>query len=689
MSAKAVKRLYAKPGGNTSPPPPLAGLRFAVYARKSNEDARHEDHRSTARQVEQATRYVEQRGGEVLADQVYVDEEVSGAEFKARAGLLKFLEALKNGRPFDALVTMEDSRLGREQVETAYLRKQITDAGVRVFYYLEDREARMDTALDKMMSNLTAFASEVEREKARQRCRDAAERKARLGHVAGGKCYGYVNVSMKGDRPAAPGEQRDYVVRRVHPEEAAVIRGIFRAYGDGVGMVRIAKALNGDPGQAAVSRRYFGGRKVATPRGRVDGWSPTLVHHMLHRELYRGEVVWGKLTHTDRDGRAGVPVRRAEAGWVRQPAEDLRIVDESLWSAVHARLKAQAGAFLRDARGKLWGQADRGREGKYLLSGLARCRTCGQRVSVLGGVPRVYGCTAGTWKGTCGKSWTKGMAAVDAAFLAAIKRDALTPAVFARAVDHAVRMAQEDRVREPDRVPALEREQATLRRKIERLVAAIEDGQAAAAIQTAIKAHEARIAEIQGELARLTTGPKLLSCDLAGLQAKAAAHLGRFAALLTGEVPLARQVLKKLLEDRVDFWSSTDGNGRKVVCFEARLTYGAVIREIIYGKNPRRAWYRACAYKMSAQPLRLELYTRPGCHLCDDLKILCERLAGEFPIRLVEVNIETDPELRARYDQEIPILFVDGRKAVMYRTTEEALRRLFRRRLLFRRVVRT
>ncbi len=92
---------------------------------------------------------------------------------------------------------------------------------------------------------------------------------------------------------------------------------------------------------------------------------------------------------------------------------------------------------------------------------------------------------------------------------------------------------------------------------------------------------------------------------------------------------------------------------------------------------------------MSAQPLRLELYTRPGCHLCDDLKILCERLAGEFPIRLVEVNIETDPELRARYDQEIPILFVDGRKAVMYRTTEEALRRLFRRRLLFRRVVRT
>lgn len=90
---------------------------------------------------------------------------------------------------------------------------------------------------------------------------------------------------------------------------------------------------------------------------------------------------------------------------------------------------------------------------------------------------------------------------------------------------------------------------------------------------------------------------------------------------------------------------------------------------------------------MSARSVRLELYTRPGCHLCDDLKKLCQRLAGEFPVQLTEVNIETNPELRSRYDQEIPVLFIDGRKAVKHRTTEEALRRLIRRRLLFRRVV--
>ena len=69
--------------------------------------------------------------------------------------------------------------------------------------------------------------------------------------------------------------------------------------------------------------------------------------------------------------------------------------------------------------------------------------------------------------------------------------------------------------------------------------------------------------------------------------------------------------------------------------------------------------------------------------------MVCERLAGEFPVQLTEVNIETDAELRARYDQEVPVLFIDGRKAVKYRTTEDALRRLFRRRLLFRRFLGT
>jgi hypothetical protein len=88
---------------------------------------------------------------------------------------------------------------------------------------------------------------------------------------------------------------------------------------------------------------------------------------------------------------------------------------------------------------------------------------------------------------------------------------------------------------------------------------------------------------------------------------------------------------------------------------------------------------------MPLPPLRLELYTRPGCHLGNDLRAMCERLAGEIAFELTEVNIEDDPGVQARYEREIPILFVDGRLVVRYRTSERELRRIlnwqrFRRR---------
>ena len=79
---------------------------------------------------------------------------------------------------------------------------------------------------------------------------------------------------------------------------------------------------------------------------------------------------------------------------------------------------------------------------------------------------------------------------------------------------------------------------------------------------------------------------------------------------------------------------------------------------------------------MPLHPLRLELYTRPGCHLGNDLRAICERLAGEIAFEFAEVNIEDDPAVQFRYEREVPILFVDGRLVVRYRTSERELRRI-------------
>jgi glutaredoxin len=70
------------------------------------------------------------------------------------------------------------------------------------------------------------------------------------------------------------------------------------------------------------------------------------------------------------------------------------------------------------------------------------------------------------------------------------------------------------------------------------------------------------------------------------------------------------------------------------------------------------------------------LYSRPGCHLCDEMKAVVNRVARQTPIALEEIDITTDPELENRYGTEIPVLMVDGKKAAKYRVSEGELMRM-------------
>ena len=76
--------------------------------------------------------------------------------------------------------------------------------------------------------------------------------------------------------------------------------------------------------------------------------------------------------------------------------------------------------------------------------------------------------------------------------------------------------------------------------------------------------------------------------------------------------------------------------------------------------------------------MTVTLYSRPGCHLCDEMKAIVRRVAQaeQPPVAIEEIDISTDPELEARYGLEIPVLLVDGRKAAKYRVTDAELTRM-------------
>jgi len=68
--------------------------------------------------------------------------------------------------------------------------------------------------------------------------------------------------------------------------------------------------------------------------------------------------------------------------------------------------------------------------------------------------------------------------------------------------------------------------------------------------------------------------------------------------------------------------------------------------------------------------VKVEIYSRPGCHLCDEAKEVIERVRRRIVFSLRVINIETDPELEKKYGEEIPVVFVNGMPAFRYRVDE-------------------
>jgi glutaredoxin len=79
-----------------------------------------------------------------------------------------------------------------------------------------------------------------------------------------------------------------------------------------------------------------------------------------------------------------------------------------------------------------------------------------------------------------------------------------------------------------------------------------------------------------------------------------------------------------------------------------------------------------------AGPRDVTIYSRPGCHLCEEAKTQIAPLLAEFGARLTEINIDEDPQLLAQYDYDVPVIFVGTRKAAKHRVDLTRFRRQLR-----------
>jgi glutaredoxin len=70
---------------------------------------------------------------------------------------------------------------------------------------------------------------------------------------------------------------------------------------------------------------------------------------------------------------------------------------------------------------------------------------------------------------------------------------------------------------------------------------------------------------------------------------------------------------------------------------------------------------------------RLVLYSRVDCCLCDEMKTVIRQVAQRTPVDVEEIDIDSSADLKQKYGEEVPVLFINGRKSFKYRLTARQL----------------
>ena len=254
--------------------------------------------------------------------------------------------------------------------------KRLSFAGIRIVTLAEGEIGELHVGLKGTMNAL--YLKDLA-DKTRRGLRGRVE----AGASGGGNSYGYDVVHEPGpDGSVVRGG------RRINPDEAAVVRRIFRDYAHGLSPKRIAYALNAE-GVASPSGTAWGSSTLNGNAERGTG--------ILNNELYIGRLVWNRLRYV-KDPDTGKRVSRLNppAQWVVQDVPDLASLTMELWQAVKARQRQVRHGTTGAADGlqPVW---DR-RRPRYLFSGLMRCGCCGGGYSKIS--ENLFGCSTARNKGS-------------------------------------------------------------------------------------------------------------------------------------------------------------------------------------------------------------------------------------------------------------------------------------------------
>ena len=245
--------------------------RVAGYARVSTDDT--DQANSYEAQVDYYKHYIKNHDGwQYVA--IYTDEGISGTSTKHREGFNRMIADALSGR-IDLIVTKSVSRFARNTVDSLTTVRKLKDKGVEVFFEKENIWT-LDSKGELLITIMSSLAQEESR---------SISENVTWGHrkrFQDGKVYMPYGNFLGYDR----GENGKPVI---NPEQAEIVRRIYRQYLEGMSIPQIAASLDADG--------------ILTPR-RKHKWSHTTIHSILTNEKYKGwELVRYELAKNTNQGR--------------------------------------------------------------------------------------------------------------------------------------------------------------------------------------------------------------------------------------------------------------------------------------------------------------------------------------------------------------------------------------------------
>ena len=345
----------------------------------------------------------------------YRDKAVSGSD-PTRPDYQRMMSDAKSGK-FSALLIDDLSRLGRDTVEREGSIRRLEFWDIRLITY-DGYDSTAPAASRRIIRSGRNITDEMYLVDLAAKTHRGLYGQAAKGNNAGGRTYGYRHVPEYHpsktdhlDRPLVTAVRRE-----VDPDQAEVVRTIYRHYATGRSPLWIARELNS--------------QGIPSPRGKL--WSRTSLYPdkrsgigILNNPLYAGQYTWNRSrweknpdNHNRRTRR-----ERPRSEWITTYLPELRVIEEDLWQSVQRRIKASRNESIARAKA---GKGTGGRRPKYLFSGLLKCGACGGNMTMVNA--KKYGCTTHKEKGAtaCTNGILVSREIVESHLLATIKHGLLS-----------------------------------------------------------------------------------------------------------------------------------------------------------------------------------------------------------------------------------------------------------------------